>query len=420
MYQKFLYFTILFFTIVLPYHAHAAGRERFDGEYIGTLNSELTGISNESAVSAKIYQSQFTIEDDWQSGQYESIGLIGKIHSTANGQIEPYGSISGSVHTKVIFSFKGFDFTIYEYDSPLNGKISEGKMNWTASYSGPVKCIFGGNCNVDNKFSANLDKTATSDMSFSDQPEKDDTSLRIDQSLPIIEKIIGESTYSDRSKSPGFWETTWNHWQNMEGNVDIHGHRIDYNRVWEEGKTGDTLKVGDEIKTGNGRVILKFADGTRFILMENTHLCKTPDGFLIEKGVMASNFWKTGNKMRLSSQHGNFVVKGTKFAIFIDDRATTIEVYEGTVAATDNQETIDVTANHSLTINNQNMSPLTSINSSAQLQSWQEVSDNIEATSIQPQSSIWIWILIIVLFIFILFVIGLIVTISFIRRPKPN
>jgi hypothetical protein len=234
-----------------------------------------------------------------------------------------------------------------------------------------------------------------------------------------LEKVVGEVTTSDIQKKTGFWDSLNNHLNYGEGNVNLNGHRVDYDRVWEEGQGGSTLKVGDEIKTGNGRVVLKFADGTRFILMENTYLRKTADGFIIERGVVASTFWKTGNKVRLITKHGNFMVKGTKFAIATGEENTVIEVYEGVVATEANGQTKDVTQNGSLSITDGSMLPEEMTDSQERLNLWNDISNDIEKNYndiATTNGMFWVVLIVIVLIVVVLAIIFLLVILILIFR----
>lgn len=114
-------------------------------------------------------------------------------------------------------------------------------MSWKSDSEGNVKCIFGDNCHVGNHITASLTGTDRSDMSFSDRSKEDDYTQRIDQFLPIMENFIGIVGISNITKKPNFWDFARNHWEYIEGGVGIHGHCIDYNRVWDETKPGETF-----------------------------------------------------------------------------------------------------------------------------------------------------------------------------------
>lgn len=418
---------ILFSLCFLPTHTPAASK--YDGEYTGILTANNNSFTKEINVSTKIINSNFTINTGWEMIPFEQLSLLTvQYDNNIAGQIDQSGKINGKLSGRIGFCVYGIELAAWNIDSKITGTIDQGTMNLSASdVPENTKCPWEGNCGSAEtmNFSAVLSKTATSDMSFSDQSANDDFNQRIDHSLPIMEKVIGEVSISDSNKKTGFLESLNNHLNFGEGNTNINGHLVDYDRVWEEGQNGATLKEGDEIKTGNGRVILKFSDGTKFILMENTLLRKTSDGFRVEHGTVASTFWKTGNKMRLVTQHGSFMVKGTKFAVATGKQNSVIEVYEGIVQTTQSaDQTVDVTAGYSVTIDDQFITPTEQIDAQTNLKQWNDIENEITQNYTNNSSSNYFFYpaiiiaIIVIVFAIVLTVVAILLLIRFFRKNK--
>lgn len=102
-------------------------------------------------------------------------------------------------------------------------------------------------------------------------------------------------------------------------------------RVWVDPEKGMRLTDGYRMKTGNGRAVVQFRDGTKFVIREGSTVTFSNGGIVMDTGNFTYSFVKQGRKIYLQDRRSNWSIIGTTFDISTDDVGTTLKVYEGTV-----------------------------------------------------------------------------------------
>lgn len=144
-----------------------------------------------------------------------------------------------------------------------------------------------------------------------------------------IAKIYGDVTLSDPSQRRGILSLSAKALGTLTGWDDD----PEPWRVRSEPAAGTPIKEGFQIKTGDGRAVLEFTDGTRFIIREGSIVNFTKSGINMETGNYYFSFVKIGKKIYLKDKRGKWSITGTKFEINSGEKDTTLKVYEGTVEA---------------------------------------------------------------------------------------
>lgn len=381
------FFLLLIPFLVFPLTIQAKGR--YDGEYSGTANFQAEW-SVQKDVSTKVIDSEFNIKMGIEKTE-EKFKLTGTVNLEVIGHVDENGAVSGNVSGTGILSGTGTAIAKWEINSPLSGRISNGILEFTSALSAVnVECpINGVTCSGWDSLplAVNLTKTSTTEDTNINNTDSDDYMTPIDKSEPVIEKTMGEVETSKESKRAPWYQALYSVFNN-QGRVDIAGRPIEHNRVWEEGKSGSPLKVDDVIRTGNGRVVLKFPDGTKFVVMENTNLIKTPDGFKVEKGGVYMDFRKIGKKVKIQTKWGNGYVTGTKLAVMEQDDRTILELYEGSVEFERDGKTTKMDPGTSFTITNTGFAPVRTVDPQVMVKGWQSTAEKIESESSLQEADI--------------------------------
>ena len=166
----------------------------------------------------------------------------------------------------------------------------------------------------DEKTAEDITKTDSSEGYFADKEV-------------AIAKIYGDVTLSDPSQRRGLLSLSAKALTTLTGWDDD----PEPWRVRSEPKGGTPIKEGFQIKTGAGRAVLQFIDGTKFIIREGSTVTFTKSGINMETGNYYFSFVKIGKKIYLQDKRGKWSISGTKFEINSGEQETTLKVYEGAV-----------------------------------------------------------------------------------------
>jgi Flp pilus assembly protein TadD len=126
------------------------------------------------------------------------------------------------------------------------------------------------------------------------------------------------------------------------------GGKVDSQQVanynWHPIKRGDTFCYGDKIRTANhSRATLLFENGTRVTIKQNSTLNfsakKENESSWILNLIQGSSFFRSRQPQRLNIQTPfiNAVHQGTEFLVSVNSHQTEITVFDGQVAATNQQ-----------------------------------------------------------------------------------
>lgn len=167
-----------------------------------------------------------------------------------------------------------------------------------------------------------FDEKTALDPSASVNPEG-----MLERSEVSITNIIGDVGVSDPSVRRGLFDLTIKAFGTLTGwDKDPEPWRV---RV--DAKNGMKLKNGFQMKTGEGRAVIQFKDGTKFIMKEYSTITFNHLGFNLDTGTTIYNFHKVGKKIYITDKRGKFSIIGTQFEISTSKDETLLKVYEGTV-----------------------------------------------------------------------------------------
>lgn len=192
-----------------------------------------------------------------------------------------------------------------------------------------------------------------------------------DENEAVITKIYGDVEVADRAYQKNFIqqgvsalqvflndalfgrEKKYYHWDGrgaQGGNVEISD--VDLSSKWFDPFKGMPISDGNKIKTGDGRAVLEFKDGTKFILRENSQITFSKDGIYLNNGKYLFHFNKLGHKIYLLSKHAKFSITGTELGITVNPDETRLQVYEGSVllGSITSKKIIAVNANEEVNI----------------------------------------------------------------------
>lgn len=152
-----------------------------------------------------------------------------------------------------------------------------------------------------------------------------------DEDSVTILSIHGDATVSDPQMTGAKQSWPQKYWRALRlltGRVDDPDQPW---RIWTDPEKGMKLTDGFQLKTGDGEAVIKFKDGTRFIVHESSKLTFTSSGFTLDNGNFTFSFTKKGSKIYLQDRRGKWSIIGTQFEINTGDSETSLKVYEGSV-----------------------------------------------------------------------------------------
>lgn len=238
----------------------------------------------------------------------------------------------------------------------------------------------------------------------------------LDTSYPVIDEVMGDVNISDPDKPAGLWQKSWSA---ITGEGDW--------RNWEEANSGQSMKNQTSMKTGAGRALIQFKDGTKFILERDSKITfNASGGFTIETGGGYMEYKKYGQKIILETRRGKFAIVGTTVAWDVDGEHIQFRVIEGQVEADpdDGSEIIMLEAGQEVLADEFGMSGAMNFDPENSLERWQTIEEEIMAAEAANDdtntktggANYWWWIigvvvlvgivLIMIIFIAIVFLVG--------------
>ncbi|MDP3970064.1 MAG: FecR family protein [bacterium] len=232
---------------------------------------------------------------------------------------------------------------------------------------------------TDKKDTANTN-TNTATIKTTNTTKGDDAE-QADEQIPhgpdfTIEKAIGDVQYSDPAKEASLVTMSA---RAIASLITIGYKDVPYGgvrREWEQPKAETTMKDNAIIRTESGRAVLKFKDGTKFILKQDSVLSITPNGIRIEKGAGYYIFPKSNNRTEVKIEYGrhHIGITGTEFSLVITDDAMAVNLVEGSLALSsdDNGETLQLEAGKSVVLSEAGISEPVAFDEEAEQADWQE------------------------------------------------
>jgi hypothetical protein len=107
----------------------------------------------------------------------------------------------------------------------------------------------------------------------------------------------------------------------------------DVTRIWVDPEKGMKMTEGFQMKTGDGRAVVEFKDGTKFILREHSQIRLEHEAIYLDNGKFIFRFVKKGKKIMIQNKRMKCNIIGTTFEIDTDDNGSTLTVYEGSVVS---------------------------------------------------------------------------------------
>jgi len=89
--------------------------------------------------------------------------------------------------------------------------------------------------------------------------------------------------------------------------------------------------VGSTLQTKDGQAVVKYPDGSRLIVLENSAIRFTNDGIYMDQGAVYFDVKKQPSKFLLQDSRANYVILGTKFFWDTDSVKTIFDLMEGAV-----------------------------------------------------------------------------------------
>ncbi len=173
-----------------------------------------------------------------------------------------------------------------------------------------------------------FDEYSTEDISTADGAKSD-----LGEDQLTISGIYGDVTISDPSVQRGILDKSYK----LLGSVfnGLTGREDDPEpwRVRVDPEKGMYLTDGFQLKTGDGRAVIQFKDGTKFIIREGSTATFSNGAFTMETGNYYYSFAKQGKKIYLKDRRAKWSIIGTQFEISTNQEESVLKVYEGTVEA---------------------------------------------------------------------------------------
>jgi hypothetical protein len=306
---------IIFLLFVFP-HTVLAGN--YDGQYKGY--AEISQIGEMATDILLVKDSKFTLTLDlsknWAEKQSKtSVGWEFNSQGSISGDGRVAGNITGEAYVgntenNAKWYFKAIPSIIHCLEA--GGYKSNCDM-------GPI--------DVKIKYTKVESLTDQVNPTYTEIAQKE----RTDYSTPTISKVMGDVQVIN----PDTAEKYSNLDRSIDAFLGIFGYRTkEQLGPWGEGQKGMQLPLNSEIKIGTGRAIIEFADGTKFVIRENSKFRIFNGGFEIERGGFYMKFEKQVNgKIIIKDKRSLFGVIGTKLFLGVGEESTTLTVFEGLVEA---------------------------------------------------------------------------------------
>ncbi len=367
----------IFFFSFIPRIVLIQATNTYDGYYKG--QAELSNVKMQVSGTVTVENSQFTqsIEKkiNYAMGEREiPVGIEINIQGLIDGKGTVTGYAGGTGYVGV-----GDESATWSFKSNIEGKIKDNTLTYSFHVVPSVtKCPNEGaekvTCSADP-----FDVSATYTRGDSSVDPSDSTheetiqSEMTDTSIPTISKVMGdvEIINPDTREQYGVFEMTKDF---VLGTLGYKSQR--QVGAWGEGKKGMELPVNSQIKTGVGRAIIEFADGTKFIIREHSSFRVFNGGFELERGAFHMTFVKQANgQIILKDKRALFGIRGTQFLVEIGEQNTILTVFEGLVEASTIDKKIkqEVSGGQSVTIESNTIRN----NNSQHIQNLQETWDAI-------------------------------------------
>ncbi len=146
----------------------------------------------------------------------------------------------------------------------------------------------------------------------------------IQQGVDALNMTLSELFFGRREKK--YIETGSN-----VGDRPVEVSDYDPSSKWFIPFKGLRLTENNKMRTGDGRAVIVFKDGTKFILRENSQIRFSQGDIYLENGKYLFHLQKRGSKMYIYSRHQKTSITGTKFEVTVAPDSTTLKVYEGSV-----------------------------------------------------------------------------------------
>jgi|GEM_PF-1982847 len=241
----------------------------------------------------------------------------------------------------------------------------------------------------------------------------------LDFSYPKITKVMGEVQISDANKRSSILSSIYRSWQ---GDPEPW-------RVWEEGAKDQQMNKNSIIKTGLGRAIIEFKDGSKLVLDKGSTISFTDAGFGIDNGSCSFTYKKYGSKFILTGKKVKFGILGTEVSWEVDGDDVIFKVIEGKVEAEaiDSGETVILTAGEKVELDYNNDLLVRDFDVEAEIDKWEVVEADAMATGesgTPAAAGEWGWLAIVLVLAVIVGVLLMAVVIIFIAmktfgRKKP-
>jgi hypothetical protein len=314
------------------------------------------------------------------------------------------GTFSGGPNGK--FNFEGITGQL-QNGQTVNVKIAEQDLVFTVDNPD----AFANWIDEENLTGENYDQMKLpSNENWDEQP----TDGMLDTSYPIIDEVMGEVNISDPDKPASIWQKSWSA---ITGEGDW--------RNWESAGSGQSMKSQTSMKTGAGRALIQFKDGTKFILERDSQITfNASGGFTVETGGGYMEYKKYGQKIILQTRRGKFAIVGTTVNWKVDGDHIQFGVIEGLVEVDPDdgsETTIWLEAGEEVMADEFGMSGAINFDPDNSWQRWQTIEEEIiAADAAGPQQSsgtnYWWWVVGAVVLVGIVLIFVVIIAVIFLAR----
>lgn len=292
-----------------------------ENTYSGSYDVSINGIYDSED---KTFSGEFTIRYE-TTHDYKSVSTKAGLEFTGQGHhIVRTGTFSGKAAGTMDLGGSSATITFTGNDSySESGTDDSGKpMKEQSGNTGETQNVA---FTVQGEITGQpYDQLSAEDIEKAGADEKKPSDIDI-----TIDSIYGDVTVSDPAVKRGFWSLC------VKALGDLTGWDRDPEplRVRIDPEKGMKMTQGFQIKTGDGRAVIRFKDGTRFIISEASTVTFKGGGIHLDTGNFLAFYVKKGKKVYMVDRRGKYGIIGTMFEVTSGETGSVLKVYEGVVEA---------------------------------------------------------------------------------------
>lgn len=194
----------------------------------------------------------------------------------------------------------------------------------------------------------------------------------------------------------------------------------DLSSEWKQLEEDKLLEPGTLIQTETDTAVIKYDDGSKMILEEQTKMEMTDSGSYLEKGSVYYEVEKLEAPLEIETSQLQLKVLGTAFSVNTDGDVTTVKLVEGSleVVPFGETESVILVPGESIRVADAGVESTTSFDAVAEMAAWEQVEAETPDTVTSDVDEPVVLTLVVALGVFLVLIAGVVFLVWLIRRRQ--